>query len=53
VIQPGAEVELPVRPEGIIITPKYTIAAACGFLKGGFSLAEDLIAEHRKERLNE
>ena len=54
-VQPGSKGQLLEGPEGIVIrtAPQDPLAAACGFLEGGFSLTEDLIEEHRKERVDE
>ena len=50
-IKPGSKVQL-LETEGAIIikpVPEDPIASASGFLKGNFSLTEDLIEEHKKE----
>ena len=54
-VKPGSNVHILEEPGSIIIkpAPEDPIAAACGFLKGDFSLTEDLIKEHRKELENE
>ena len=54
-VLPGSRIQLLEGPEGIVIrtAPEDPVAAACGFLEGDFSLTEDLIEEHRKERLSE
>ena len=54
-VKPGSNVQILEQPKGIVIkpAPDDPIAAACGFLKGDFSLTEDLIREHQKEREDE
>ncbi len=50
-VTPGRKVKLLEDEEGIIIKPlpEDPIEAACGFLKGSFSLTQDLLKEHQKE----
>lgn len=54
-IKPGSIVQLLEEEDAIIIKPahKDPIEAACGFLKGKYSLTSDLIKEHRKEKTRE
>ncbi len=54
-VKPGSNVQILEQPDGIVIkpAPDDPIAVACGFLKGDFSLTEDLIEEHKKELENE
>lgn len=54
-VKPGSNVHILEEPGSIIIkpAPEDPIAAACGFLKGDFSLTDDLIKEHKKELENE
>ncbi len=54
-VKPGSRVQILEEPGGILIkpAPEDPIGAACGFLHGDFSLAEDLLEEHRKESENE
>ena len=54
-VKPGSNVQILEEPGGIVTkpAPEDPIAAACGFLEGDFSLTEDLIREHEKERENE
>jgi len=50
-VNPGGKVKL-LEEEGRIIIkplPEDPIEAACGFLKGDFSLTQDLLKEHQKE----
>jgi AbrB family looped-hinge helix DNA binding protein len=48
---PGGRVHILEEPNGILIkpAPEDPIETACGFLEGDFSLANDLVKEHRKE----
>ncbi len=54
-VKPGSKVQILEEPDGLVIkpAPEDPIATACGFLKGDFSLTEDLTREHRKELENE
>lgn len=51
-VRPGGKVHILEQAEGILIkpAPNDPIETACGFLKGDFSLAEDLRKEHLKEQ---
>lgn len=53
--KPGGRVHLAEEEGRIVLTPVPAdpIAAATGFLKGKFSLTEDLRREHRKEARRE
>jgi AbrB family looped-hinge helix DNA binding protein len=50
-VTPGSRVQVLEQSGGILIkpAPEDPIDAACGFLRGEFSLTDDLIREHRKE----
>ena len=54
-VTPGSKVQILEQIGGILIkpAPEDPIDAACGFLKGDFSLTDDLIEEHQKELANE
>jgi len=54
-IEPGSKVLLVEGDDSLIIKPAPTdpIAAACGFLRGEFSMTQDLLKEHRKEAKRE
>ncbi len=54
-VKPGGTVLLLESADGIFVkpAPEDPIGAACGFLKGDFSLKEDLISEHRREQTHE
>ncbi len=54
-VKPGSYLQILEEADGIVIkpAPEDPIAAACGFLKGDFSLTEDLVQEHRQELENE
>ena len=54
-VKPGGAVLLLESADGIFVkpAPEDPIDAACGFLKGDFSLREDLISEHRREHAHE
>ncbi len=54
-IIPGSKVQILESQNGLLVkpAPEDPISAACGFLKGDFSLTQDLIDEHRKELDNE
>jgi AbrB family looped-hinge helix DNA binding protein len=54
-VKPGGMVQILEESEGIVIkpAPDDPVEAACGFLKGDFSLTDDLIEEHRQERQRE
>jgi AbrB family looped-hinge helix DNA binding protein len=54
-VEPGGKVQIFEGTDGIVIkpAPEDPIAAACGFLQGDFSLTEDLIENHRRERERE
>ncbi len=51
----GGKVHILEQAEGILIkpAPEDPLEAACGFLKGDFSLTSDLLKEHSKEQRNE
>ena len=51
-VKAGGKVQILEELDGIMIkpVPDDPISAACGFLKGDFSLIEDLLEKHRKER---
>ncbi len=48
----GGKVHILEQAEGILIkpAPEDPLEAACGFLKGTFSLTNDLLKEHSKEK---
>lgn len=48
----GERVQLVEGPDGILIkpAPENPIEAACGFIKGDFSLTADLLKERQKEK---
>ncbi len=48
---PGSKVQILEAENGLFIkpAPQDPIDAACGFLKGDFSLTQDLIKEHQEE----
>ena len=50
-VKPGGKVHILEQSEGILIkpAPEDPLEAACGFLKGDFSLTDDLLKEHAKE----
>ncbi|CAD7774965.1 hypothetical protein BLFGPEAP_01220 [Candidatus Methanoperedenaceae archaeon GB50] len=54
-VKPGSKVQLMEDAGKLIVkpVPEDPIEAACGFLKGEFSLTEDLLKEHQKELKNE
>jgi AbrB family looped-hinge helix DNA binding protein len=54
-IRPGGRVLILEEPSGVLLkaAPEDPIEAACGFLKGDFSLTRDLTEEHRKEQKHE
>lgn len=54
-VKPGSRVQILEDKTGILIrpAPEDPIEAACGFLKGDFSLTRDLIEEHRRESRDE
>jgi AbrB family looped-hinge helix DNA binding protein len=54
-VTPGSRVQLLELPEGILIkpAPDDPIDVACGFLKGNYSLTDDLIKEHQRELADE
>jgi AbrB family looped-hinge helix DNA binding protein len=54
-VKPGGKVHILERTEGILLkpAPEDPLEAACGFLKGNFSLTNDLRKEHLKEQLHE
>jgi AbrB family looped-hinge helix DNA binding protein len=54
-VKPGGSVQLLEGTEGLLVkpTPEDPIATACGFLKGDYSLTQDLITEHHEELMNE
>lgn len=54
-VKPGGKVQIFEGTEGIVIkpAPEDPISAACGFLKGDFSLTDDLMKEHRREQERE
>ena len=53
--KPGGKVQLMEEDGRVVLAPVPTdpIAAATGFLKGKFSLTQDLIREHRDEARRE
>ncbi|MBN1103304.1 MAG: AbrB/MazE/SpoVT family DNA-binding domain-containing protein [Deltaproteobacteria bacterium] len=54
-IRPGGRVLIIEESSGILLkpAPEDPIEAACGFLKGDFSLTRDLTEEHLKEQEHE
>ena len=54
-VKPGGKVLILEQAEGLLIkpAPDDPLQTACGFLKGDFSLTEDLLKEHRKEQKHE
>ncbi|MFH0786636.1 MAG: AbrB/MazE/SpoVT family DNA-binding domain-containing protein [Pseudomonadota bacterium] len=54
-VKPGGKVHILEQTEGILIkpAPENPLEAACGFLKGDFSLSDDLLKEHVKEKRHE
>lgn len=54
-VKPGGKVLILEQVEGILIkpAPDDPLETACGFLKGDFSLTDDLLKERRKERRHE
>jgi AbrB family looped-hinge helix DNA binding protein len=54
-VRPGGRVLIIEESSGILLkpAPEDPIEAACGFLKGDFSLTQDLTEEHRKEQERE
>jgi AbrB family looped-hinge helix DNA binding protein len=54
-VRPGGKVHILEQTGGILIkpAPEDPLEAACGFLKGDFSLTHDLIKEHSREGKNE
>ena len=54
-VKPGGKVHILEQTEGILIkpAPKDPLETACGFLKGDFSLTDDLLKEHSKEQKHE
>ncbi|MBI5603075.1 MAG: AbrB/MazE/SpoVT family DNA-binding domain-containing protein [Deltaproteobacteria bacterium] len=54
-VRPGRKVHILEQTEGILIkpAPEDPLETACGFIKGDFSLTEDLLKEHRKEQSHE
>ncbi|MBW1901877.1 MAG: AbrB/MazE/SpoVT family DNA-binding domain-containing protein [Deltaproteobacteria bacterium] len=54
-VTPGSKVLILETQNGLFIkpAPEDPIEAACGFLKGDFSLTQDLIKEHQEELENE
>lgn len=54
-VKPGTKVQILEESDSLIIrpAPEDPIAEACGFIKGNFSLTEELIREHKKELKNE
>ncbi|MBW1801400.1 MAG: AbrB/MazE/SpoVT family DNA-binding domain-containing protein [Deltaproteobacteria bacterium] len=54
-VRPGSKVQIIESQNGLFVkpAPEDPIEAACGFLKGDFSLTKDLMNEHRKELENE
>jgi len=54
-VRPAGKVQL-LEAEGAVLvkpSPEDPLEVACGFLKGDFSLTNDLLEEHRKEQDNE
>ena len=51
-VKPGGKVHILEQPEGILIkpAPENPLETACGFLKGDFSLTNDLLQEHSQEQ---
>jgi AbrB family looped-hinge helix DNA binding protein len=51
-VRPGGKVHILEQKEGILLkpAPDNPLETACGFLKGDFSLTEDLLREHSKEQ---
>jgi uncharacterized protein len=51
-IDPGGKVHIPEQTKGNLHkpVPEDLQETACGFLKGGFSLTDDLLKEHLKEQ---
>ena len=54
-ITSGGKVQILEEQAGILVkpAPKDPIEAACGFIKGDFSLTNDLLEEHRQEKTRE
>lgn len=54
-LRPGAKVHMEENEGRLVLTPvpPDPIEAATGFLKGKFSLAQDLIREHQEEARRE
>jgi AbrB family looped-hinge helix DNA binding protein len=54
-VRPGGKVHILEQTEGILIkpAPEDPLETACGFLQGDYSLTEDLLKEHHKERRHE
>ena len=54
-VTPGGKVQILEEQAGILVkpAPKDPIEAACGFIKGDFSLTNDLLEEHRQEKKHE
>ena len=54
-VKPGGKVHILEQTEGILIkpAPQDPLSTACGFLKGDFSLTDDLLKEHLKEKKHE
>jgi len=54
-VKPGGKVLILEQAEGLLIkpAPDNPLEAACGFLKGDFSLTDDLLKEHDKENRHE
>jgi AbrB family looped-hinge helix DNA binding protein len=54
-VKPGGKVHILEQTEGILIkpAPEDPLETACGFLKGDFSLTDDLLEEHFKEQKHE
>ncbi|MEW6187841.1 MAG: AbrB/MazE/SpoVT family DNA-binding domain-containing protein [Thermodesulfobacteriota bacterium] len=54
-VKPGGKVLILEQTEGLLIkpAPDNPLEAACGFLKGKFSLTDDLLKEHDKENRHE
>jgi AbrB family looped-hinge helix DNA binding protein len=51
-VKPGGKVHILEQTDGIMIkpAPEDPLEAACGFLKGDFSLTDDLLKEHAQEQ---
>jgi AbrB family looped-hinge helix DNA binding protein len=54
-VKPGGKVHILEQAEGILLkpAPEDPLETACGFLKGNFSLTDDLLKDHLKEQKRE